>query len=132
MTHVVVLDPTRQYPETQNVAILLKPPSQPYLELAKLESRGVAGEPETALLEDARTQAKKLGANAIIVLETTSTYQPPVVIYDPWPPLLPWYQDRWRGYRYGYFPPPFPYAYEPRIWPGGNAYTVRALAIRFK
>jgi len=132
MTSVVLLDPTRQYPETQAVTILLKPPTQPYIEIAKLESRGVAGEPETVLLEDARAKAGKLGADAIIVLETTSVYQPPVVVYDPWPPYLPWYQDRWRGYRYWYFPPPFPYPPEPRTFPGGNAYTVRALAIRYK
>ncbi len=132
MTSVVLLDPTKQYPPTQAVIILLKPPAEPYIEIAKLESRGIVGEPETALLEDAREKAAKLGADAIIVTETSSVYQPPVIFYDPWPPYLPWYQDRWHGYRYWYFPPPFPYPLEPMTFPGGNAYTVRALAIKYK
>jgi len=132
MTSVVLLDPTMLYPPTQSVRILLKPPLEPYVEIAKLESRGLPGEPETALLEDARARAGEVGADAIIVIETSSVYQPPIVVYDPWPPYLPWYRDRWRGYSYWYFPPPFPYLPEPMTFPGGNAYTVRTIAIKFK
>jgi len=134
MTSVVLLDPGKQYPPAQRpVVILLKPPTEPYIEIAKLESRGFVGEAETVLLEDARVQAAKIGADAIIVLETTSTYQPPVIVHDPWPPLLPWYHDRWHGYRYWPVPPYYyPYMMEPMVFPGGNAYTVRTLAIRYK
>jgi hypothetical protein len=132
MTSVVLLDPKLQYPPTQSVQILLRPPSEAYIEIAKLESRGMPGEPETLLLEDARATAGKLGADAIILHETSSVYQPPILVYEPWPPYLPWYRDRWRGYSFWYYPPPYPYPPEPLTLPGGNVYTVRTIAIKFK
>src|SRR5690606_5531795 len=69
-TSVVMLDPAAKHPPTASVEILLKPPERPYVEIAKLESRGVAGEPETSVLEDARERARRLGADAIIVQES--------------------------------------------------------------
>ena len=135
-TSVVMLDPAKQYPPTSSVQILLKPPDRPYVEIAKLESQGVAGEPETAVLEDARERAAKIGADAIIVQESSSVYQPPVVMYDPWPAYMPWFYDRWYGYGYPfpywYYPPPFAFGPYMHTLPGGNAYTVRSIAIRFK
>ena len=92
----------------------------------------MAGEPETEVLEDARKRAEALGAHALIVVETSSTYQPPAVIYEPWPPQFPWYYDRWYGYRYWFYPVyPYPYGIE-RTLPGGNVYVVRSIAIRFE
>jgi hypothetical protein len=131
-TSVVMLDPGKQYPPTTAVQILLKPPDRPYIEIAKLESKGVPGEPETAVLEDARERAAKIGADAIIVQDSSSVYQPPIVIYDPWPPYLPWYHDRWYGYPYWYYPSPFAFGPQTHTLPGGHAYTVRSIAIRFK
>ena len=130
-TSVVVLDPTKKYSPSPSVEILLKRPQRPYVEIAKLESRGNVGEPETTVLEDARKRAQEIGADAIIVVDSSSIYQPPIIIYEPWPPYLPWYHDRWRGYQYWYYPPPFPYPFEPRTLPGGNAYTVRSVAIKY-
>ena len=130
-TSVVLLDPARQYAPSAGVEILLKAPERPYLEIAKLESSGVIGEPEPALLEDARKRAQEIGADAIIVIQSTSVYQPPVIVYEPWPAYLPWYHDRWRGYRYWYYPPPFAYP-EVMALPGGNVHTVRAIAIRYR
>ena len=132
MTSVVVLDPSQKYAPTASVQILLRAPDRPYIEIAKLESRGMVGEPETELLEDARMRAQEIGADAIIVLDTIAVYHPPVIVHEPWPPYLPWYHDRWRGYRYWYYPPPFPYALETSFLPGGNAYPVRSTAIRFR
>ncbi|MCC6535704.1 MAG: hypothetical protein IT531_24395 [Burkholderiales bacterium] len=129
-TSVVLLDPAKKYPPTHAVQILLKPPATPYVEIAKLESKGLAGEPETSVLEDARRRAGELGADAIIVVESSSVYQPPVIVYEPWPPYLPWYHDRWHGYRFWYYPPPFPYGPEPQL-PGGHVYTVRSIAIKY-
>ena len=63
--------------------------------------------------------------------ETSSVYQPPLIVYDPWPPALPWYHDRWHGYRYWYYPPPFPYP-DVTTFPGGTAYTVRSIAIKYR
>lgn len=130
-TSVVMLDQSKQYAPSASVEILLKAPQRPYIEIAMLESNGVVGEPEPALLEDARKRAQEIGADAIIVVETSSVYQPPVIFYDPWPPYLPWYHDRWHGYRYWYYPPPFAYP-EVTSLPGGNAYTVRSIAIKYR
>jgi hypothetical protein len=131
-TSIVLLDPAKHYPPSASVEILLKPPERPYVEIAKLESQGLIGEPEPALLENARAKAAEIGADALIVVETSSVYQPPVIVHEPWPPYLPWYQDRWHGYRYWYFPSPFAYPAEPLTLPGGNAYTVRSIAIKYR
>jgi hypothetical protein len=133
-TSVIMLDPGKQYPPSASVVILLKPPDRPYVEIAKLESKGVAGEPETAVLEDARERAAKIGADAIIVQDSSSVYQPPVVVYDPWPAYMPWYYDRWYGYGYPFwfYPSPFGFEAYTHTLPGGNAYTVRSIAIKFK
>ena len=134
-TSVVVLDPAKQYAPTSSAVILLKPPDKPYVEIAKLESRGVPGEPETAVLEDARTRAQQLGADAIIIDESASVYHPPIVMYDPWPAYLPWYYDRWYGYPYypsWRYPSPFLFGPQTHTLPGGYAYTVRSVAIKFK
>lgn len=130
-TSIVLLDPQKKYPPTQSVKILLKPPSAPYTEIAKLESKGAVGEAEPSVLEDARTRAREVGADAIIVVETIHAYEPPIVVYDPWPPYLPWYHDRWHGYRYWYYPAPFPYAFGPQVLPGGNTYTIHSIAIKY-
>jgi len=131
-TSLVLLDPAKRYPASTSVEILLKPPERPYIEIAKLESQGLIGEPEPPLLEDARAKAAEIGADAIIVVETSSVYQPPVIVHEPWPPFLPWYYDRWHGYRYWYMPPPYSYPLEPLTLPGGNTYTVRSIAIKYR
>lgn len=131
-TSVLLLDPAVRHAPTSSVAILLKSPARAYVEIAKLESKGLPDEPETAVLEDARERAKQVGAHAIIVQESTSHYQPPVIIEDPWPPQLPWYHDRWFGYRHWFHPPPFAYYPADRVLPGGQVYVVRSIAIRFE
>ena len=131
-TSVVMLDPARKFAPTESVQILLKPPERPYVEIAKLESRGVPGEPETSVLEDARKRAQEIGAHAIIVQESAAIYHPPIVMYDPWPAYLPWYHDRWySGYPYWYYPSPYLFGPAVHTLPGGHAYTVRSVAIRF-
>jgi hypothetical protein len=130
-TSVVLLDPAKKYPPTEAVQVLLKPPARSYVEIAKLESKGVVGEPEPAVIEDARTRAAALGADAIIIVDAIRDYQPPVVMYEPWPPYLPWYHDRWRAYPFGFYSPPFQYVPQVHTLPGGNVYTVRSLAIKF-
>jgi len=130
-THVAVLDPSRRFEPTQNVVVLLRPPERRHVEIAKLESRGAIGEPETALIEDAREKAKALGAHAIVTLETLTQYHPPITVWDPWPPPYPWYRDRWTGMRFWPYGPGFPFG-EERVLPGGNVLTLRAVAIRFE
>ena len=132
-TSVVRLDPARQYAPTENVQILLKPPDKPYEAIARLESVGTVGEREPEVLEDARERARALGADALIVLDVDRTYHPPIITYDydPWP-YLTFYPGRWHGSRYWPYAPPFLYGWEPRMIPGGHAYTVRSLAIRYQ
>jgi hypothetical protein len=131
-TSVVLLDPDKKYPPTQSVQILLEPPAAPHVIIAKLESKGMIGEPEPAVVEDARERARELGADAIIIVDSMSFYEPPAVIYDPWPPLYPWYHDRWRSYPFGYSAWPYYYGPQAHWLPGGNVYIVRSLAIRFR
>lgn len=132
-TSVVVLDPAERHAPTADVRILLEPPDRPHRVIAKLESRGEPGEPHTRVLEHARQRAATLGAHAIVVVETQSRYVPPVVIQDPWPPQWSWYHDRHFGYRYWFRPPPYhPFAMPDRVLPGGEAYVVRSVAIRFE
>ena len=131
-TSVVLLDPSKQYAPSASVEILLKAPQRDYIEIAKLESSGLIGEPEPKVLEDARLRAQEIGADAIIVVESTSVLQPPVIIQEPWPPYLPWYHDRWRGYTYWYYPPPFLYPFATTALPGGNVHTVRSIAIKYR
>ena len=120
-TQVTLLDPAHQYAPTQNVAILFDFPPQPYVKIALIEAQGTVGGSESELLEDARKKAQALGADAVVRLEVTSVYQPPVRAYDPW------YGDAfyWR-YRYPYRPSYFypysygPYAYGEYRWIGGG------------
>jgi hypothetical protein len=128
---MVLLDPAKKYAPSDSVQILLKPPAKPYVEIAKLESTGMIGEPEPTVIEDARKRAREIGADALIVVDSSSVYQPPVLVYDPWPPYLPWYQDRWHRYHFGLYPPPYAYGLAPPPLPGGNVHTVRSIAIRF-
>lgn len=130
-TKVLVLDPARQYAPTTDVLVLFEPPPQPYVRIARLESKGQPGGTEVEVIEDARAKAGGLGAHALIVEQSTSYYQPPVVIEDPWPPLFPWYYDRWYGYRHPFHPPPMPYYAPERTLPGGYVPVVKSLAIRF-
>ena len=133
-TSVVLLDASKQYPPSASVEILLKAPQRDYLEIAKLESTGLIGEPEPKVLEDARMRAQEIGAEAIVVIESSSVYQPPMILQEPWPPYLPWYHDRWRGYSYWYYPPPLLpyYPFATTTLPGGYVHTVRSIAIRYR
>jgi hypothetical protein len=131
-TSVVLLDPAKSFPPSTEVQILLKPPERPYVEIAKLESRGLIGEPEPSVLEDARAKAAQIGADAIIVVETSSVHQPAVILHEPWPPYLPWYRDRWRGIWYPHGLTPYPFWLEPMTLPGGNVYTVRSIAVKYR
>lgn len=129
-THVALLEPGIAYAATDSVQVLLRPPERKYREIAKLESQGAVGEPETALIEDLREKARRIGAHAVILEDTTVDRRPPVVLWDPWPPPPMWYPYRWYGRGFWHDPYLFPYD-QPRILPGGNAYTVRAIAIRY-
>lgn len=122
-TQVVRLDPALKLPSSTNVEILFEKPRRPYREVALLESSGMVGDGEVALLEDAREKAKALGADAIVRLEVEKTIHPPVVVYDPF--FMPFY-SRYPLYHYP------PYFAEYRVIPGGTVYTLKTLAIKYE
>jgi hypothetical protein len=130
---VTLLDPARAYAPTQNVEILLDAPTRAHTKIALIEVQGTVGGTESQLLEQARRQARALGADAIVRLEVTTVYREPVKVYRPW------YADPfyWR-YTYGYRPPDFyphldgPYSMNDYRWiAGGNVQTLKAVAIRY-
>jgi hypothetical protein len=123
-TQVVRFEPAVQFAPTQSVEILLEKPQRPYREIALLESRGMVGDSEIALWQDAREKAQVLGADALIRLEVDKTVQLPVVLYDPFfsPFYSPYYPHRY------FFPP---YFTEYRVIPGGPAYTLKTVAIKY-
>ena len=135
-TQVTQFDPALKYPPTQNAAILLDYPTQPHVKIALIEVEGMAGGSEAELLEQARKKAQELGADAIVRLEVTSVYQPPLPVYDTWfnYPFYPRYRFSYRPF------PIYPYAYTPFPFPrddyrwaaGGNVQTLKAVAVRYQ
>lgn len=124
-TQVVRLDPALTLAASQSVEILFEKPRRPHREIALLESSGMVGDGEVALLEDAREKAQALGADAIVRLDLEKTIHPPVVVHDPF--FSPFYS---RYHLYPYFHPP--YFAEYRVIPGGTVYTLKTLAIKYE
>lgn len=122
-TQIVPFAPELKLPPTAHVEILFEKPQRPYREIALLESRGMAGDTEAQLWLDAREKARAFGADALIRLEVEKTHYPPMVFYDPF--LSPYYSS---FYPHGYF---YPYPPEYRVIPGGVAYTLKAMAIKY-
>jgi len=83
-TSVLMFDESRQYPESQFVAILNENPSEPYIVIAQLETRGAVGTSLPQILESMRDEAKIIGADAIIPTEDVSEQQQMGLMYNPW------------------------------------------------
>ncbi|HEV2008290.1 MAG TPA: hypothetical protein VGQ88_06145, partial [Burkholderiales bacterium] len=132
-THITLLDPARSYAPTQNVILLLDYPPQPHVKIALIEAQGLAGGSEAELLLDARKKAQALGADAMVRVEVTAVYQPPVRAFDPWygNPFYSRYRYPNRAfYLYPYFYGPYPYG--DYVWiGGGNVQTLKAVAIKY-
>lgn len=124
-TEIVPLSPGLKFAPTQNVDILFERPQRPYREIALLESRGMVGDSEVQLWQDARAKAQALGADALLRVDVYKTVVPPMAIYDPF--LTPYYSP--------FYPTPYFFAYpfpEYRVLPGGVAYTLKTVAIRYE
>jgi hypothetical protein len=124
-TEIVPLSPGLKFAPTASVDILLEKPQRPYREIALLESRGMVGDSEAQLWQDAREKAQALGADALIRVEVHKTMVPPVAVYDPF--LTPYYSPFYPTPYF--FPYPFP---EYRVFPGGVAYTLKTVAIKYE
>jgi hypothetical protein len=132
-TEITVLDPARKFAPTEHVVILFDYPPQPHVKVALIEVQGGVGGSESELHEEARKRARALGANAIVRLEVTAVYRPPVRVYDPayTNMFYPYYRYPYRSL---YYPPytysPFPY--DGYRWVGGgDVQTLKAVAIRY-
>jgi len=124
-TRVVPLAADAKFAPTQHVDILFEKPQRAHREIALLESRGMTGDTEVQLWEDAREKARALGADALVRLELERTYHPPIVYYDPF--LSPYYP--WLYPHAHFYPGPFP---DYRVIPGGIEYTLKTMAIKYE
>lgn len=106
-TSVLILDESKQYPSSEYTAILQDTPTEPYIVIAQLETRGTVGTSLPQILESMRDEAKTIGADAIIPTEDVSEKQQTGIIYNPW---LGGYQTL----------------------PGGKVPVIRGLAIKYK
>lgn len=123
-TRVVELDPTLKLPPSQRVEILFEKPQRPFRQIALIESRGIT-DGEAELLEQARSKARAMGADAIVRIEVEKTQRPPIVIHDP--PYSPFHFGSWFD-RY-WCPPP---AAEHRVFGAVTIFTLKALAIKYE
>lgn len=106
-TSVLIMDESKQYPPSKYVPILNAQPTEDYIVIAQLETRGPVGTSLPQILGSMRDEAKAIGADAIIPTEDVSEYQQPGVIYNPW---LGGYQSL----------------------PSGKLPVIRGLAIKYK
>ncbi len=132
-TRVTLQDPVQKFAPTQSVAILMEYPPRPHITIALIEAQGSLGGGEAELLEDARAKARSLGADAIVRMEVSSVYYPPVQIHDPWYGDPFYWHFRYSRRPFYFYPhgySMYPYGDYRRIG-GGNVQTLKAVAIRF-
>ena len=95
----------------------------PHTEIAFIESKG---DSEADMLNDAREKARAVGADAIVKVETTRVYHPPVALYDPW--YDPFY---WGFYRHRFYSPFYHPWGPPQVVGGYYSYVLKAVAIKY-
>ena len=80
----VMRDDSVKFPKSRFVEILDQKPEKPHVVIATLETKGGMGVSLPEILEDMRTKAKEIGADAIIPTRDVSEYKTPGIIYNPW------------------------------------------------
>jgi hypothetical protein len=76
----VMRDDSVQFPKSRFVEILDRKPEEPHVVIAMLETKGGMGVSLPEILEDMRSNAKEIGADAIIPTRDVSEYKTPGVI----------------------------------------------------
>src|SRR5690606_19651720 len=71
---VMLLDPSRSYPPTQDVQLLLEEPSRPYEVIAIIEGQGSQYNNQSQVVRAAQRRAGRVGAHAIMPVSTQSQY----------------------------------------------------------
>ncbi len=88
---VILLDPSKSYPPTINVELLLVEPTRTYEVIAIIEATGSIYNTEVQVMESAREKAKEIGANALYIANNQQRYQAPqqVTNFDGSPLTIP-------------------------------------------
>ena len=80
---VMLLDPSRTYPPTENVRLLLEEPKQPYEMIAIIEAKGSQYNNQSQVVRAAQKRAGKIGAHAIIPIANETRNVAPQVMPNP-------------------------------------------------
>jgi hypothetical protein len=83
-TSIVMLDESLNFEPSENVRIIEYIPEEPFVIIAKLETRGTVGQSIPTLLTQMRNEAKVIGADAIIPIEEKHIKQQQGIMYNPW------------------------------------------------
>ena len=88
---VILLDPSKTYPPTTNVELLLVEPTRTYEIIAIINAAGSIYNTEAQVMESAREKAKEIGANALFIANNQQRYQAPqqVTNFDGSPLTIP-------------------------------------------
>jgi hypothetical protein len=63
---VMILDPAKSYPPTENVQLMLVNPDRPYVMIGIIEAKGSQYNNQSQVVRAAQKRAAKIGAHAII------------------------------------------------------------------
>ncbi|MBT4207667.1 hypothetical protein HOE22_04915 [Candidatus Woesearchaeota archaeon] len=88
---VILLDPSKSYPPTTHVELLLVEPIRPYDVIAIIEANGGLNVTVTQIMEKARKKAQEIGANALFIADNQQRYQSPQQVrnFDGSPLTIP-------------------------------------------
>ncbi len=88
---VILLDPSKTYPPTTNVELLLVEPTRTYEIIAIINAAGSIYNTEAQIMESAREKAKEIGANALFIASNQQRVQAPqqVTNFDGSPLTIP-------------------------------------------
>ena len=80
---VMLLDPSKSYPPTENVRLLLEEPEQPYEMIAIIEAKGSQYNNQSQVVRAAQKRAGKIGAHAIMPISNESRQVSPQYVPNP-------------------------------------------------
>ena len=88
---VILLDPSKTYPPTTTVELLLVEPTRAYEIIAIINAAGSIYNTEAQIMESAREKAKEIGANALFIASNQQRFQAPqqVTNFDGSPLTIP-------------------------------------------
>ena len=79
----MLLDPSKSYSPTQNVRLLLEDPEEEFEIIAIVEAKGSQYNNQSQVVRAAQKKAGKIGAHAIIPMNTENKVVAPQVMQNP-------------------------------------------------